>query len=103
MKIQRRTRESGSAILVVLVIGSVLCIMSGSYLTLVWQQNSAVVRSMAWNSCIPVSEAGIEEGITQVYYNGTTNLTANGWVLANGAYSKQRTIGDSYYEVSISS
>ena len=101
MRIELKKKNGGSAILVVLFVGTCLCIMVGSYLAMVRQQNLSVTRSMSWNSCIPVAEAGIEEGITHVHYTGVTNLSANGWTLQDGVYKKQRTVGTNTYAIAI--
>jgi hypothetical protein len=97
MRIQASSKRSGSAILATLSLGTILCIMIGSYLLLARNQDASVARAMAWNAGIPIAEAGIEEGITQVHYNGITNLSANGWNLTNGVYVKNRYIGSNYF------
>jgi hypothetical protein len=70
---------------------------------LVSTQNLSVMRSLAWNAALPMLEAGFEEGLTQVHYNGITNLSANGWTQVSSpygvAYSRKRQLGTSYYEV----
>src|SRR5439155_5459 len=48
--------------------------------------------------------AGIEEALTQIYYTGITNLSANNWTWGtDGFYHKTRSVGNdgSYYEVVI--
>jgi len=72
-----------------------------SYLGLVSSQNRQTARSQAWNSSMPVLEAGIEEALTQLHYN-STNLSANGWTLSSGVYRKERVMGTSKYVVTIS-
>ncbi|MBI3853851.1 MAG: hypothetical protein HY298_26800 [Verrucomicrobia bacterium] len=93
----------GNTLLVTLFITSIIGIVLASYLTLVRNQNSLTMRSQAWNSAITVIEAGIEEGLTHLNAHGTTNLLCDGWTLSGGLYSMTRTIGDSYYVVTISS
>ena len=82
---------------------TIIGIAMASYLRLVSHQNLSVMRAQAWNACIPVSEAGLEEALTQIHYNGITNLSANGWAMgSDGLYHKERSLGDgSYYQVSI--
>src|SRR5262249_34593674 len=46
----------------------------------------ANMRSLSWNSGIPVAEAGIEEALTQISINGTNPVANNGWVLTNNKY-----------------
>ena len=79
MKITTHTRPQGSALLLALLTAFVICITLTTYLYLVSNQNRSVMRSMAWNSSIPVVEAGVEEALTQVNYVGSTNLASNGW------------------------
>src|SRR5262249_40650098 len=58
--------------------------------------------SQAWNATIPVIEAGLEEGLAHLNRNGTNNnLTADGWILRDGLYVKQNSVGDNYYIVTI--
>lgn len=72
-----------------------------AYLALIGYQNRAVLRAQAWNYEIPVAEAGIEEAITQLYYN-QGNLGTNGWTLINNAYTRERNLPDGRYVVAIS-
>src|ERR1043166_6032396 len=105
MKIRiNEIRVKGSALIVALLTTTIIGICLASYLTMVSLQHRSAVRSLAWNSCIPVLEAGIEEALTQIHYCGISNLNANGWTKSSdGLYHRTRTIGDdgSYYEVSI--
>jgi hypothetical protein len=75
------------------------------YLSLTASQANATMRSQSWNMCIPEAEAGIEEALTHLYYNGGSNLAVNGWVPSGGNYAKQRgdNGADYYYVVQISS
>src|SRR6266496_4063063 len=98
------TRVQGSVMIVTLLTAIVIGISLASYLTLVGHQHRSTMRSLAWNTCMPVLEAGIEEALTQVRYQGTSKLTANGWTMgSDGFYHKTRSIGDdgSYYQVAI--
>ena len=98
-----RNNTGGSALIVTLLTTVIIGFVLASYLTLVSHQNRSVMRALAWNHCIPVAEAGIEEALTQVYYNGITNLDSNSWTdLNNGSYFKSRTFDDgSYCDVTI--
>jgi len=89
--------------LITLLIAIIIGITLASYLSLVSQQNRSVMRSLAWNSAMPVLESGIEEALTQIHFNGITNLSANGWSqIVGGAYYKKRSFNDgSYFEVTI--
>ena len=94
--------ELGNILLVTLSIIAVIGIALVVALSLAQKQNYYVVRSQAWNACIPVIEAGIEEAMAHLNNNKDTNLTANGWTLSGGRYSRPpRQFGESYYVVGI--
>jgi hypothetical protein len=82
-------------------VGTVIGITLGAYMAGVYHQNRMVLRSQAWNYQMAISEAGVEEALTQLYYS-PENLYSNGWQLINGAYHKQRRLPGGYYEVAIS-
>jgi hypothetical protein len=97
-------RQQGNVLLVTLLTCALVGFGLASYLVLVSSQNHSVMRSLAWNSAIPLVEAGAEEALTQLYYNGITNLSANGWEATSeygGSYYKRRQLGDSYFEAFI--
>ena len=99
-----QTRTQGSVLLITLMTAWVIGISLVSYLTLVANQNRSTFHSLTWNTCVPVMEAGVEEALTQLHFNGITNLLSNQWTLgADGLYHKRRDIGSdgSYYEVTI--
>jgi len=92
-------------LLVTLCTSWVIGISLVGYLTLVANQHRSTHHSQAWAACIPVLEAGIEEALTQLNYNGegVSNAVAHGWISANGVYFKSRTVGTdgSYVETTI--
>src|SRR5258706_3887872 len=92
------SRTSGSALLVTLFVAAILAAAVGTYLALTAQGNTSVKRSIGWNAALPLAEAGIEEALTHAVSNTNTfrvdGLTINP---TNGAYSKQRYLGDGYY------
>ena len=104
MRVSRKQSfRSGSVLTITVISLSIVGIGLASYLSLVSAQNRSVARSLVWNSAMPVAESGLEEGLTQVYYNGT-NTPGNNWTLVSGQlYHKTRTIGSdgSYYDVSL--
>jgi hypothetical protein len=102
MKIHPTKKADGSALVLALVTTAILGFGLASYLTLVRFQNLSVVRSLAWNSAIPVLEAGIEEAMTHINRSGLDNLESAGWVVTADGYTKTRFIGDNYYTVMIS-
>ncbi len=103
MRIQTRPGCRGSTLLIALLTAAFIGLALASHLWLVSHQNLSVMRSLAWNSAIPVVEAGVEEALTQLHYNNVDNLSANSWTaLASGWYSKQHYVGSAaYYDVAI--
>src|SRR6185436_7635473 len=102
MKIQTLQHQKGNVLLIALATTSIMALTLASYLTLTSSQNVNTSRGQSWNLAIPVAEAGIEEALTQLYYNGVTNLTANNWTYSGGQYTKQRSLdGTNYYKVQI--
>jgi len=115
MKIRIQTKDQGGALVLTLLTALVIGTTLASYLTLVSSQNASTMRSLAWNSSLPVVEAGIEEAMTQLHYtcaNFKTGITdpgassmmaANHWTrLSNGDYYQRRQLwSGEYYEVTI--
>jgi len=101
----KRRQEDGNILLVTLVTCLIIGFSLASYLTLVSFQNYSTMRSLAWNSALPIMEAGVEEALTHLHHAGLTNLSANGWTFVNGefggTYAKTRHMGDSYYQAYI--
>jgi hypothetical protein len=103
MKIQRSEQQKGNVLLIALATTSIMGLTLASYLTLTSSQNVNTSRGQSWNLAIPVAEAGIEEALTQLYYNGVTNLAANNWTYSGSQYTKRRSLdGTNYYNVQIS-
>ena len=96
MKLKTNTKPKASVLLVTLGTISIIGVGLATYLTMVKFESQATFRSLAWNTAIPVTEAGIEEALTQLRYADTTNvnLSANGWTSSGGMYSRQRTFRD---------
>ena len=100
MQLTNRRFQQGSTLVVTIVtaslIGTVLC----SYLVLVTNRNQATMRDAAWNTAIPVLEAGIEEALTHLRLD-TNDPTANQWTasLVNGktVYWKSNGLPDGSY------
>jgi hypothetical protein len=99
MKI-RTTKEAGTILVTALVLSAIMGAALASYMGIVRSQNRAVARSLAWNTAIPIAEAGIEEAMTHLNYN--TNRGASGWTLVGTNYVKSRTIAGTRYELTIS-
>ncbi|MEW6306313.1 MAG: hypothetical protein AB1705_22840 [Verrucomicrobiota bacterium] len=99
----RLSRESGSAVLICLIVASIMGMALASYLSLVSAQHLSVARSQAWNISVPVVEGGIEEALSHLYYNGPTNLGTAGWSADYfGHYNKWRQVGDGWAFMTIS-
>ncbi len=95
--------QQGNTLLLTIVVTGLLGFLLAAYLTLVQSQNGANVRSQSWNSAIPVVEAGIEDALAHLNSHGLTNgpLDVDGWNLSSGTYSVTRSVGDSFYSVTI--
>lgn len=95
--------QQGNTLLVTVVVTAIIGLMLLAYLSLVQFQNTTNVRSQAWNSAIPVVEAGIEEALAHLNTRAVTNgsLACDGWVESGGTYTMTRTLGDSFYSVTI--
>src|SRR5206468_6937329 len=98
-----QTNSQGSVLLLTLLTAWVIAIALVSYLTLVANQNRSIYHSLSWNCCVPVMEAGVEEALTQIYYNDITQLGNNQWSYSDGLYHKTSYLGEdgSKYHVTI--
>lgn len=103
MKLHHTRRCGGNALVVVIILTGIMGFTLASYLILVRQQNSSIMRSVSWNACIPAAEAGIEEAMTHINRSGLAALESCGWTLVNGEYTKTRTFGNSLFVTAISS
>lgn len=72
--------------MVVLLLTTIFGFALASYLKLVSNQNTAAMRSLSWNSAIPIAEAGVEEALTQINYGGTNLSANNNWQWKAGKY-----------------
>ncbi len=95
-------QEGGFALMLTILITGLVGLMLVAYLSLLTSQNQAVMRSQAWNSAMPLIEAGLEDGLTQLNAHGSTNLACDGWTYSGSVYWMNRTLGDSTYYVTIS-
>ena len=97
MKIMVKKQETGSTLVVTLVVAFVLGIAICSYLTLLSSRNKIAMRSTAWNTAIPAAEQGIEEALAHLHADPAVPA-ANGWITTNVAgqmgYWKRRTNSD---------
>jgi len=105
MKLSLQKQERGGVLVVALITCFVIATVLASYLLLISNRYKMTVRSMGWNTAIPVSEAGIEEALTHLQAD-TNNPSANNWTAATVAgqpvYTKSRNFTDgSYFDVVI--
>jgi hypothetical protein len=102
IQIQTSPRRSGNVLLVTLLTCVIIGVTLASYLVLVSTQNQSVMRSLAWNSAIPVLEAGVEEAFAHLKYHEIGLLARNGWSTTDNRYfSKEIQIDDSFCLVTI--
>ncbi len=92
----------GSTLMIIVVITGLVGFVLAAYLSLLCSQNSATMRSQAWNAAIPVIEAGVEDALTHINTHGATNLYCDNWSQSGGLYWMQRWLGSNYYIVTIS-
>ncbi|MCI0538372.1 MAG: hypothetical protein L0Z50_24455 [Verrucomicrobiales bacterium] len=102
MRISPKHLETASAALIALVTISIIGFVLASYLTLIRAQNVSTMRAQAWNTALPMSEAGIEEALTHINTAGSTNWEGNGWTLSSGFYVKSRDFTNYSWIASIS-
>src|SRR5438093_8553129 len=96
-----RSRSQGNVLLLTVFTVIGIGIVLFSCLNLVHNQNVCIARSQAWNACIPLVEAGIEEAMAHLNNPADSNPLSDGWVLSGGTYNQQRKLGDCCYAVSI--
>lgn len=103
MIIRRSSRETGSMLMITVVISGIIGLTLASYLSMVQANHLNVMRSQTWNTAIPACEAGVEEALAHLNSIGDADRATNGWTLLNATYNKTNTVGETRYEVSISS
>jgi hypothetical protein len=97
MKLTLGRTEGGGTLLITIISCVLVGTVLSSYLRLVSARNHGAMRALAWNTAIPVLEAGIEEALTHLHEDGV-NYAANAWTpgLVNGqtVYQKERELPD---------
>ncbi len=96
------SHERGAVLVSTMVIIGVLAITLLANLTLINTERRTIGRDQAWNSVIPMCEAGVEDAMAHLNYTGTTNLGVDGWALTSGSYLRTNALPGGYYSVSIS-
>jgi len=105
----KKQSTQGIALLVTMLLVAGVIVILASLTALVSHENYLSARAQAWNQCIPVAEAGVEEALSLMKNDGTswgwTNaLAANGWSnLVSGVTQMTRVLDSSsnYYVVTI--
>ncbi|HEU0008648.1 MAG TPA: hypothetical protein VFT34_02420 [Verrucomicrobiae bacterium] len=94
--------KQGHILMLTIIVVALVSFILVAYLTLVQSQNTAVMRSQAWNSSVPIIEAGIEDALTHLNTHGWTNIECDGWTRVSGnKYQITRSIDSSFYIVTI--
>src|SRR5712692_4903640 len=103
LRFSKPPTSGGHVLLMTIVVAGTIAVAIGAYLNVILSQNNMTVRSQAWNLCMPVVEAGLEEALAHINNPGVTNLATSqwNWNSSSNAFIKQRTIGDSYCVVVI--
>jgi hypothetical protein len=73
----------GSVLIITLTIMAIMVALVGSYLMIVQSQSASVARSQNWNSALPVTEAGLDEGMALIN-KGAPNIITAPWAWTNG-------------------
>ncbi len=97
MNIQRSNERAG-ILLIVLISSLIMGITLASYLKYTATQTRSIMRSQAWNTAIPIAEAGIEEALAHINNSVIgTNWTLNGWNVVSNHFEKSgRAVGGKY-------
>lgn len=98
MKI-RASNERGGILLIVMICGLIMGVTLASYLQYTATQTRSIFRSQAWNTAIPIAEAGIEEALAHINNSVIgTNWALNGWAVVTNHFEKSgKTIGGKYW------
>jgi hypothetical protein len=106
---QRFSRnESGSVLMIALVMAGILGVSMISYFLLMSHQNRMVFRGQAWNHALTLAEAGVEDGLAQLNRKFGTNNSrggVNGWSGATwgpAALATPRALSGGTYTATIS-
>jgi len=100
MKLQIRRNQQGSILVISVIMSALIGGVLGSYLLLIGNRNQSTMRALAWNSAIPVLEAGIEEALAHLH-DDKARPTDNDWTedTVNGrkCHWKHRQMDDGSY------
>ena len=96
-----KSQEEASALIIVMMLAGIVVAALGTYLALASNENQTVIRSLGWNSALPLAEAGVEEALSQINAN-QYNYANDGWTQNGTNYSKSRAFGNDSYSVTLS-
>jgi len=101
----RPSLGSNNASILLLVMGTivVLGIALASVIGLTMQEHRVLSRTGAWNSALPISEAGIEEALSHLrQVKGKGSRVVNGWSADGTTVVRTRSLEQGQYTVGIS-
>src|SRR5438067_1566904 len=100
---RKLSEAGGHLIFITIVTAGIIGVALVAYLNVITTQNNFNARSQVWNLCMPIVEAGLEEGLAHINNPNTTNFATQGWTWSSSisVFTKQRTIGSSYYIANI--
>src|SRR5262245_50276550 len=107
-KQSQQRNESGSVLMIALVMAGILGVCLISYFTLMNHQNRMVFRGQAWNHALSLAEAGVEDALAHINLEfGTNNPIGgtDGWSGPTGGpatLSSPRNLAGGSYSVTIS-
>src|SRR5579859_6679034 len=102
MKISSSSNERGGVLVACLMVVVLLSLVLLATLNLVSTERRIVSRAQSWNAAIPMCEAGLEDAMAHLNYNGTTNLGSDGWTSTASNYWRSNAIAGGYYYVTLS-
>src|SRR5579885_3413835 len=100
MRIELGKAPAGSTLIAVMIFSSILAVLLVSYLDMLKNSNYLTIRSVTWNSALPVAESGIEEAASAIQMvtfgqDLSTVLQAQGWVTSSNTLTKTRQLTNS--------
>lgn len=93
-------RTQGSTLILTIVVTTIAGLMLAAYLQMVKSQHYNTARSQAWNSAVPVIEAGVEDALTHMNVH-TNTLACDEWQQAGSVYWMRRNVPGGYYLVTV--
>src|SRR6185295_5566612 len=86
-----RSKERGGILVTTVIFCGLVGLMLVAYLGMLRSQQKYTYRSQVWNDCVAICEAGIEDAMAHINYDGRgNNFETDGWVLSGNAFRKER-------------